>query len=76
MEFLVLPKAANPEGLDGIIGIHAFQSMDFELDFSAGKLNLFMPDYCPGNVVYWTRSGFGQLPFRIETSSDHMRVPM
>jgi hypothetical protein len=76
MEFLVMPRGTYPGNLDGIIGTHAFQSMDYEIDLSAGKLNLFMPDHCPGNVVYWTKSGFGQLPFVIETGADYMRVPM
>jgi hypothetical protein len=76
MEFLVMPRGTYPADLDGIIGTHSFQSMDFELDLAGGKLNLFMPDHCPGNVVYWTKGGFGQLPFVIETGADYMRVPM
>ena len=38
----------------GVLGTGTFDSVDFELDLSRGKLNLFSPDHCPGRVVYWT----------------------
>jgi predicted aspartyl protease len=37
----------------GILGMNAFSKVDFELDFTQHKLNLYSQDHCPGAVVYW-----------------------
>jgi gag-polyprotein putative aspartyl protease len=55
-DLLVIPTAAaagRPPWI-GILGMNAFSKVDFELDFSQHKLNLYSQDHCPGAVVYWT----------------------
>ncbi len=44
-----------PAGLPnfGSLGTEVFKGVDFELDLSRNKLNLFSQDHCPGRVVYW-----------------------
>jgi predicted aspartyl protease len=37
---------------------------DVEIDMAKRKLNLFSQDHCPEKVVYWTQSGYAELPFR------------
>jgi hypothetical protein len=54
---MVIPVTAmsgRPAWL-GILGMNAFNKVDFELDFSQHKLNLYSQDHCPGAVVYWTK---------------------
>ena len=40
----------------GWIGADILQNLDMEVDFSHKKINLFSPDHCPGQVVYWTNT--------------------
>lgn len=52
-----------PAEIDGRLGPDMLSLFDVELDFAAKKMNLFSQDHCPGKVVYWTRSGYAELPF-------------
>jgi hypothetical protein len=74
MEFLVLPPGRYPEGVVGDLGTHLFENIDFELDMTAGKFNLFSPDHCPGAVVYWTKTGFAKLPLKPNKDMDYIRA--
>jgi hypothetical protein len=65
MEFLLIPPEI-PGLYNTRIGTALLSKMDFELDMAQGKLNLFSPDHCPGNVVYWTKTGFAQLPLKAQ----------
>jgi hypothetical protein len=67
--FLVHPGQPAPEGPDGkpvfgILGTEALTIVDFELDLSRRKLNLFSQDHCKGEVVYWAKD-WGTAPFYI-----------
>jgi hypothetical protein len=64
MEFLVFPPEGHPDEVVGDIGTHMFENADMELDIGGGKLNLFSPDHCPGQTVYWTKTGFAQVPLK------------
>lgn len=59
----------------GILGIDLLWQMDIELDLAHRKLNLYAPDHCPGQVVYWAaryevvpllRDAFGEFYFPME----------
>ena len=58
---LLLPTRAitvNGEGpIDGApiayLGMDVLTRVDIELDFGHNKMNVFSPDHCPGEVVYW-----------------------
>jgi hypothetical protein len=63
----------KPETADRVAGLLAPKDVlslfDVELDFAAKKMNLFSQDHCPGKVVYWTRGGYAELPFRFTTGA-------
>lgn len=52
---------------DAIFSANFLEAYDIELDLAHNKLNLFLPDHCPGQVVYWT-SNFDVVPFRTDAS--------
>ena len=54
---------------DAIFGSNFLEAYDVELDLAHNKVNLFLPDHCPGQVVYWT-SNFDVVPFRTDASGD------
>jgi hypothetical protein len=54
-EFLVVSDDTVRSGLSGILGMNHFSHMDIEIDVANRKLNLYSPDHCPGNVVYWSK---------------------
>ncbi|MEI9933228.1 MAG: pepsin/retropepsin-like aspartic protease family protein [Rhizomicrobium sp.] len=55
---------SNGSEVDGILSQDLLTLFDIELDFVAKKMNLFSPKHCPGKVVYWTQSGYAELPFK------------
>ena len=80
--FMVLPgeDTGGPdlEVFGGILGSEMLRNVDVDFDFAANKVNLFSPDHCAGNVVYWqtanvpvavvpfTLSSTGHIIFRME----------
>lgn len=74
MDFLVVPGTHYRDGVIGEIGMRLFEKVDFELDIAGGKLNLFSPDHCPGNAVYWTKTGFAQLPLKPSDGMGYIRA--
>jgi hypothetical protein len=48
-------RGAAPDGrpIFGMLGTDVLGVVDFELDLSRRKLNLFSQDHCAGQVVYW-----------------------
>ena len=47
------PLVKLPAGVEGVLGGDFFGRFNLEYNLKAGKLNLFSPDHCPGQVVYW-----------------------
>jgi len=77
--FLVDPLSHDPSyesgEVSGALGIDRLWSMDLELDLGQKKLNLYSPDHCPGQGVYWAaeyhvvplrRDGLGDFYFPME----------
>lgn len=54
ISMLILPKA-SVSGMSGVLGSDILRNYDVELNLRARKLNLFSPDHCPRQVVYWNR---------------------
>jgi len=54
----------NGKPVFGVLGSESFAGVDFELDFSRGKLNFFSQDHCPGRVVYWA-DDWGSAPLLV-----------
>src|SRR5215467_12086098 len=73
------PMNMSDDG-DGILAGDLLTSFDAEFDFAKGKLNLFSQDHCPGKVVYWTQSGFAEIPFHLANgpiaTNDHIDFQM
>ncbi|MBV9993024.1 MAG: aspartyl protease family protein [Alphaproteobacteria bacterium] len=59
---------------DGLLAPDFLSLFDVEIDTAKKKANLFSQDHCPGKVVYWTRGGYADLPFRF-TSGAIMSTP-
>jgi predicted aspartyl protease len=77
--FMVLPgeETGGPEieEFGGILGSEMLRNVDVDFDFAANKLNLFSPDHCAGNVVYWTSAQstpVAIVPFTLNSSGHIM----
>ncbi len=57
----------------GILGSEMLRNVDVDFDFSANKVNLFSPDHCAGNVVYWQTPTVpvAIVPFTLNASGQH-----
>ncbi len=45
-----------------------------DLDFTAGRMNFFMPDHCPGKVIYWPVDTVAAVPITLDAT--HIVVPV
>lgn len=61
-------------GSGGILSARFFQKYDIDLNFSAHKFNMFAPDHCEGQVLYWRAPGVDKLPFRFQDGRIIVRV--
>ncbi len=62
-----LPDGANVDGrftLDTLLSL----GLDFDLDFAANQMGLFLQDHCEGKVVYWPSTALSILPFAFDTA--------
>lgn len=67
-------QAGTEAEVDGLLSPDFLSLFDIEIDIAKKKMNLFSQDHCPGKVVYWTRDGYAELPFRF-TSGAIMATP-
>jgi predicted aspartyl protease len=51
---------------DGVLGPDFLMQFEVEIDFARHKMNLFVPDHCPGEVVYWTHDPVAVIPVEID----------
>jgi len=72
LQFVVtdLPEA----GSGGILSASFFQKYDIDLNFSAHRFNMFAPNHCKGQVLYWRAPGVAKLPFRVQNGRITVRV--
>lgn len=61
--FAVLPIGVL-SGTDGLLGADILAANDIDLDFANGKFSIFSQSHCYSGVVYWTHTGFAQIPIR------------
>jgi hypothetical protein len=68
----VAPQLENPDVREiGVLGFDVLRRFDVELDLLHNKLNLFSPDHCPNQVVYWTQSApVAALPIQTKGFAD------
>lgn len=63
--FIVAPDRTLPSYAIGNIQPHSlWTTSDIEIDFWKSKLNLFLPNQCPGHVVYWTHDPYAAVPMK------------
>jgi predicted aspartyl protease len=62
-----------PVGADGSLAPDMLKHFDIDMDLMRGKFGLFSPDHCPGQVVYWTKTGYVALPMDL-VSDGHIQV--
>lgn len=72
LQFVVtdLPKP----GSGGILSADFFRKYDIDLNFWAHRFNMFAPDHCKGEVLYWRAPGVAKLPFRYQNGRIIVRV--
>jgi predicted aspartyl protease len=47
-----------------VFGADFLETYDLEFDLAHGKVNIFFPNHCPGQVVYWAHK-FAEVPIKI-----------
>jgi predicted aspartyl protease len=62
-------------GADGLIAPDVMKNYDVEMDFAGKKMNYFLPDHCPGKVVYWPHTDAAQVSINLVDKA-HIRVPV
>jgi predicted aspartyl protease len=74
--FVIMPDFALGDiGNDGLLGPDIMSTYDVDIDFAHAKFNLFSPDHCPGDVVYWTKSEYQKVPIELEDDW-HITTPV
>jgi hypothetical protein len=62
-QFMISPaNQSGGSGIVGVMGADLLSHFDVELDFAAGKMNLFSQDHCPGKVIYWKHAAVSMVP--------------
>ena len=89
IDLMILPNPDAP--FDGVVAGDILKRYDVEFNFVTRTLNLFSPDHCEGQVVYWPNTGVAVVPFsmsrpmngvpgqpvRLQRMLDtHIRVPV
>lgn len=63
--FIVAPDRTLPSYAIGNIQPHSlWTTSDIEIDFWKSKLNVFLPNQCPGHVVYWTHDPYAAVSMK------------
>jgi hypothetical protein len=57
-------RRSTPADIAGYLGSDFLKNFDVDFDFASMKLNLFSPDHCKGQVVYWTQD-YVELPYSV-----------
>jgi predicted aspartyl protease len=65
---LVAPSDALEMDSDGLLGPDVMSNYDVEIDYAHAKFSLFSQDHCPGEVVYWTKDAYAQIPMHVDAS--------
>jgi len=69
----VVTDMPNP-GSGGILSAGFFEKYDIDLNFPAHRFNMFAPDHCKGQVLYWRAPAVAKLPFRYKNGQIIVRV--
>ncbi|MDE2182821.1 MAG: hypothetical protein KGJ78_07350 [Alphaproteobacteria bacterium] len=61
MRFNPMEDTPAPAGAAGTLAMDFFRNFDVEIDVRHGALNLFSPDHCPNQVVYWSSGPYARV---------------
>lgn len=77
VKLLLQPKNTRIgfEDFQGTLAPDLLRNFDLDFDVANKTFNLFSPDHCPGQVVYWSVS-YAAIPFKTPDLSDHIEVPV
>jgi predicted aspartyl protease len=75
MRVLVMPNRMIAPWLNGTLAPDILRAYDDDFDFANGKFNLFSPDHCRGQVVYWTHEPVAEIPFEFYQTT-HIAFPV
>jgi len=75
MPMQVLPEGIVPNDIGGILAPNIMQHYDVDFDFANAKFNLFSPDHCEGQVVYWTATPAAVITIGVDKEG-HIVVPV
>src|SRR5262249_21782194 len=68
VSFMIAPSRTDIDpSTSGTVGSDILRNFDLDFDFANKKFNLFSPEHCVGQVVYWTSGGAARIPFRFDT---------
>jgi predicted aspartyl protease len=73
-QFMVTSR--DDADFDGLLGADFLYFFDLDFDFAKAKLNLISPNHCEGKVVYWTKGGYGLVPFDYKDRSIQFTVQL
>lgn len=65
----LLPADILDLGAEGLLGQDFLFNFDLDFDLASEKLNLFSPEHCPGNVVYWSQT-WSKMPIKVVGRAD------
>jgi hypothetical protein len=73
----VLPNYSTSDSrVIGVLAMDVLNQFDLELDFAHHKLNLFSPNHCKGQVIYWTKTApVAAVPMTLRGDSEFV-IPM
>jgi hypothetical protein len=73
----VLPNYSTSDSrVVGVLAMDVLNQFDLELDFAHHKLNLFSPNHCKGQVIYWTKTApVAAVPMTLRGDSEFV-IPM
>jgi predicted aspartyl protease len=75
LAFFIMSNRRVSADEDGTLSPDIMRQFDVDFDFANAQFNLFSPDHCEGQVVYWTQGPYAAI--QVESDRDHhLRVPL
>jgi predicted aspartyl protease len=71
--FIIPDSNIDSSKFGGTLASDVLRKYDVDFDFGKSKLNLFSPDHCDGQVVYWTQTPYAKVPIKLN-SDGHIDV--
>ena len=73
---MVVPSALLQTDEIGMLAPNYLSHFDIEFDFAGTRFNIYSPDHCAGQVVYWTQTGYSAVPFNLSPAGHIVATAM